>query len=76
MLLSWEDAIQRRGQMQADHNAVARLAWSKSPAGWMKCNVDAAFSEASGSTRLGMCLRDHGGNFILVRIVSFNPQLC
>lgn len=23
-----------------------------------------------------MCLRDHGGNFILAKTMSFNPQLC
>ncbi|PNX64214.1 hypothetical protein L195_g062006, partial [Trifolium pratense] len=32
--------------------------WEKSGAGWIKCNVDAAFVVGSGVTFVGLCFRD------------------
>lgn len=47
--------------------------WSKPPPGTYKCNVVAAFSPHQSSTRLGICVRDHLGQFILAKAVSICP---
>jgi hypothetical protein len=38
--------------------------WKRPPHGFVKCNVDASFSEYHNRVGIGMCLRDEFGMFV------------
>ncbi|XP_045792864.1 uncharacterized protein LOC123887934 [Trifolium pratense] len=38
--------------------------WEKPEAGWIKCNVDAAFVGGSGVTSMSLCFRDTNEHFV------------
>lgn len=67
--------------MMANEKPLARTAvphaasWTKSPSGYLKCNIDASFHSASGSTGFGMCIRDHMGQFILAKTCHSWPLM-
>lgn len=46
-------------------------AWNKPPAGFVKCNIDAAFDTGGNNVGIGMCLRDDCRNFIAAKMQSF-----
>lgn len=48
-------------------------AWTKPPLGTLKFNVDAAFNPQHSSTRLGICVRDHNGHFVLAKTIFIIP---
>jgi hypothetical protein len=50
-------------------------AWKKSANGRYKCNIDASFSTSLNRVRLGMCLRDDSGDFVLAKTHRF-ASLC
>jgi hypothetical protein len=39
--------------------------WEPPPMGWIKVNVDGAYTEESGKVGVGVVIRDHVGNIIL-----------
>ncbi|GAU26279.1 hypothetical protein TSUD_224710 [Trifolium subterraneum] len=41
-----------------------QMVWQCPRDGWLKCNVDASFSQASGHTGWGWCLRNSNGVFV------------
>jgi len=43
--------------------------WLRPHQGRFKCNIDAAFSNELNITGLGMCIRDEGGVFVLVKAI-------
>lgn len=43
--------------------------------GVVKCNVDAAFNRDLNCIRVGICIRDHTGNFVLAKTVSMQQLL-
>ncbi|XP_045802361.1 uncharacterized protein LOC123895940 [Trifolium pratense] len=44
--------------------AADPLRWQRPRDGWWKCNVDASFSQASGQTGWGWCIRNSQGVFV------------
>jgi len=40
--------------------------WEPPRQGWVKINVDAAFSAQSGETSIGLIIRDHAGQVLLI----------
>lgn len=45
-----------------------RVAWKKPSIGVIKCNLDAAFDTQSGTTGIGVCLRDDRGQILLGKL--------
>lgn len=41
--------------------------WTKPPTRVLKCNIDASFDEGSNTIGFGLCIREHLGQFILVK---------
>ncbi|MCH83939.1 cytochrome P450 [Trifolium medium] len=49
--------------------------WQPPHPGYLKCNVDASFYNATRITGGGWCLRDHRGRFILAGTNLINGRL-
>ncbi|KAL6549455.1 hypothetical protein OROHE_008572 [Orobanche hederae] len=47
--------------------------WSKPSSGSVKCNIDASFSLTDNRVGIGLCIRDHLGNFIRAKTHWFTP---
>jgi ribonuclease HI len=65
----WFEWVQLQNFQQ--HNAARHAQvqqqerWQKPPAGWFKCNTDAAFHDDSNRTSAGWILRNYTGNFVM-----------
>lgn len=46
--------------------------WTKPQGGWVKCDVDAAFSFTANNVGIGICLRDERGTFIKAKTHCFS----
>jgi ribonuclease HI len=61
-------------QTVAAQGAVtAQIRWKKPQQGRLKCNVDAAFSEALNCVGFGIYIHDVAGNFIKAKTMWSNP---
>lgn len=54
---------------------IAWQQWVKPAPRRYKCNIDASFSSSLNKVRLGMCLRDEEGNFMVAKTTWFS-SLC
>jgi ribonuclease HI len=64
--LDWVQLQNFQQQNTARHAQVQQQErWQKPPAGWFKCNTDAAFHDASNRTSAGWILRNYTGNFVM-----------
>lgn len=53
----------------------SRVAWSKHPAAWLKCNVDAMIFQDMGLTGYVLCFRNNAGVFIGAKSGLCAPSL-
>ncbi|XP_058758128.1 uncharacterized protein LOC131631355 [Vicia villosa] len=64
-LYRWQDWVNAQDWKQNGEMDQARSVWTPPDTGWVKCNVDAGFSNNRGTTNRGWCVRNNQGNFIL-----------
>lgn len=74
ILNAWKEA-RRVEQLLKEPASTHVTRQSKPPLGVFKCNIDATFTLEANSTRMGICVRDHNGHFVLAKAVSIHPHL-
>lgn len=72
-LVEW---LQVRSEQQILNSSVeAPARWKKSEQGFIKCNIDAAFSQSSNSMSVGVCIRNELGEFLRATAFNFKQLL-
>jgi hypothetical protein len=74
---SWQAPQQLHGHSneQQQRTGLDSSSWEKPPPGWIKCNVDAAFSNREGRTTISSSVRDSGGRFLFGQTKNYNSQM-
>ncbi|XP_058783600.1 uncharacterized protein LOC131658309 [Vicia villosa] len=61
----WQDWYLAQDWKESGNSDHRPSVWEPPDTGWLKCNVDAGFSNNRGTTNRGWCVRDNRGSFIL-----------
>jgi len=59
-------------QSSSISGVVSDVRWKRPQQGIVKCNIYSSFSQTLNRTCIGMCVREDGGTFVLVKTVSFS----
>lgn len=71
----WKEAKTLYGENLSIPVLAAGLSRSAPPAGHLKCNVDASFSNTNGLTGWGLCIRTDSGEFVTTKMLWQSPCL-
>jgi len=73
-LIEWRNARQI-GELPSSRQQTHqdRVRWKRPPNSFVKCNVDASFSEHYSRVGIEMCLRDELGMFIGAKTIWLQP---
>jgi hypothetical protein len=69
LLTSWRNARETREWSSSQHQNLQNIVYTRLDAGYLKCNVNASLSRLHNKVRIGVCVRDESGKFILAKTV-------